>query len=186
MNFIIKDEQEVKYVIKLADENKFELGFIPHYRYYDYYRQGKILIEYENNEPCGFFLFNKRDDVIKIYQACVEFDLRRLKHGENLLNKLIFKAKQSGAKIISLYCMDILEANLFWQACGFKFCCKRQGGGDKKVLHNHWILFLDEPEPATLLKAHTLSPVAHIKKIIIQTSTYISPSPPPPAFKNKF
>jgi len=168
MNFIFKDERQlIKYVIKLADENKFELGFIPHHRYEHYFRQGKIIMEFENGEPCGFFLFNRRDEVIKVYQACVEYDLRRLRHGENLLRKMIFKAKKEGAKIISLYCMDILEANLFWKACGFQFCCKRAGGNEKKVSHNHWILWIDEPDGNTLLKAHTLSPVAQVKKIII-------------------
>jgi hypothetical protein len=185
MNFIFKDERQiVKYVIDLANRNKFELGFIPDYRYFDYYRKGKILIEFENDEPCGFFLFNQKDSVIKIYQACVEFDLRRLKKGENLLRRLLFKAHKSGAKIISLYCMDILEANLFWQAVGFQFCCKRAGGQEKKVVHNHWILWIDKPEPETLIKAHTLSPVAQVKKIIVPQSSYIIQSPPAPVLKN--
>ncbi|MEM5880925.1 MAG: GNAT family N-acetyltransferase [Candidatus Aenigmatarchaeota archaeon] len=168
----IPSEEEIfKYVVDLANKNRDAIGFIPSHRYKEYYYKRKILIEFENDEPCGFCLFSGKDEYLKIYQIVIEYDLRRLKHATNLVNKIFNKAIQLNKRVISLYCADDLEANLFWKALGFKLCCKRAGA--KGRIHNHFIFFIDTKNVTseTIEKTHILSPVAETKKIIIPAHT---------------
>lgn len=99
----------------------------------------------KNGDPCGFLLFGKNWPNIKIYQAVIQYDARRRYHGYNLVGKLIKYADANGFETISLWCADDLEANEFWQECGFNYIQTREGGTKRGRKHNRWGFRLSNP-----------------------------------------
>jgi len=142
---VIPHSTAVKYAVDLARKNSEAVSFIPTPRLYQYAETGQLLIETENDDPCGFLVFGYTFPVLKIYQACIQYDARRIQHGINLLRRLIAYAGRYGFTAISLYCADDLEANQFWQAAGFQFVGQRQGGQRRGRMHNRWIMYLSSP-----------------------------------------
>jgi len=137
----------VKYADNLAKKNSEALSFIPRPRILEYAQKNQIIIEQENDELCGFLIHGtgKRDNTVKIYQACIQYDARRREHGLLLVQKLIDKATAMGAEYISLWCADDLEANDFWASAGFNFGGTREGGKSRKRKHNKWLMHLGLP-----------------------------------------
>lgn len=135
----------VKYVVDLARKNSEAISFIPKPRLEEYADSGQLLIETENDDPCGFLIFGNTFPILKIYQACIQYDARRIYHGFNLLRRLIIYAEHYGFTAISLYCADDLEANQFWQSAGFQFAGQRLGGHRRGRMHNRWIMYLESP-----------------------------------------
>lgn len=142
---IILRSISVKYAVDLARKNSEALSFIPAPRLEQYADSGQLMIETENNDPCGFIVFGNNFPMLRIYQACIQYDARRIQHGLNLLHRLITYAGHYGFTAISLYCADDLEANQFWRAAGFQFAGQRPGGKRRGRMHNRWFLYLDEP-----------------------------------------
>jgi len=142
---VIPRSTAVKYAVDLARRNSEALSFIPQPRLEQYAEFGQLLIESENDDPCGFLVFGNTFPILKIYQACIQYDVRRIQHGLNLLRRLINYAEHYGFTAISLHCADDLEANQFWQAAGFQFAGQRLGGQRRGRMHNRWIMYLSSP-----------------------------------------
>ena len=132
----------VKYIDDLARKNSEALSFIPYPKLEAYYDKGQVLIATENNDPCGFLIFGNNFPVIKIYQACIQYDARNQHHGINLVKRLIKKALQRNCVAISLYCADDLEANEFWKNAGFVFSGQKLGGNRRGRKHNYWVMMI--------------------------------------------
>jgi hypothetical protein len=134
----------IKYINDLAKKNSEALSFIPLPRIEDYLRRGQILIQTENDDPCGFLIFGK-ERTIKVYQACIQYDARRKENGRILVDKLIALAKTKEASGISLWCAQDLDANEFWSECGFTKIKERDGGLRRGRKHNQWIMDIYSP-----------------------------------------
>lgn len=147
---VIPCSTAVKYAVDLARKNSEAVSFIPTPRLEQYAESGQLMIEAENNDPCGFLVFGNTFPILKIYQACIQYDARRIHHGLNLLRRLIIYAEHYGFTAISLYCADDLEANRFWQAAGFQFAGQRLGGQRRGRMHNRWTMYLETPLQLTL------------------------------------
>jgi ribosomal protein S18 acetylase RimI-like enzyme len=132
---------DVGYVVDLAKRNSEAISFIPSPRLEQYYENGQILVARENDEPCGFLVFGLRP-VAKIYQACIQYDARRMENGLRLVSRLIRIASSRGCDAISLWCASDLEANHFWRAAGFRFVDQRPGGSRRGRVHNRWYMQL--------------------------------------------
>lgn len=130
----------VDYVSDLAKKNSEALSFIPFPKLKAYAERGQLLIETENEDPCGFLVWGWGFPVLKIYQACIQHDARLQEHGINLVYRLIEIATARNCVAISLWCADDLEANQFWKSAGFIFTGQREEGKRRGRKHNHWIL----------------------------------------------
>lgn len=126
----------VDYVESLSRKHYEEIGFLPRPRIEQYAQSGQMFMEYENGDPCGFLIWGAGFPVLKIYQACIQYDAQRRKHGYALVRRLIERADTGGYQSISLWC---------WKSCGFQWAGMRDGGMRRGRKHNRWILWLPNP-----------------------------------------
>lgn len=143
-------EMMLRYVLELARKNTEALGFIPAPKLEQYAAAGQLWMAYENDDPCGYLVFGAGWPVLRIYQACIQYDARRREHGLALLRRLIAYAIAHGYEAISCWCADDLEANAFWQAAGFVWAGQREGGRRRGSKHNRWVLWLPHPRQGIL------------------------------------
>lgn len=136
-------DELVMYADSLAKKNVEALSFLPKPRLLEYAVRGQLMVETENGEPCGFLVYGNGWPYMKVYQVAVEYDARRREHGLALVGRLIERARAKGCHAVSLWCADDLDANNFWQAAGFSFAGKRQGGLARGRQHNRWVLVVD-------------------------------------------
>ncbi len=130
------------YVRDLMEKNYEAVGFIPLPRLEDYAQREQILVQYENDQPCGYLAFGNGWPVLKVYQCCIQVDARRAAQATALVDKLISIARERNCVAISLWCADDLESNGFWQATGFHFAGKREGGRARGRMPNKWVLLV--------------------------------------------
>lgn len=134
----------VRYAVDLAKKNSEALSFIPAPRLEQYHATGRLLLATENDEPCGFLVYGAGWPVLKVYQACIQYDARRRRAGLDLVQRLTEIAARSH-RDISLWCADDLASNDFWQAAGFTLIGKREGGQRRGRMHNGWFLSVSAP-----------------------------------------
>ncbi|BAQ90555.1 GCN5-related N-acetyltransferase [uncultured Mediterranean phage uvMED] len=134
---------KAKYAEHLHKKNSEYLGFIPRSRLEEYESEGRIVLAHENNDPCGYLIYGSNWPLLNIYQACIDYDVRRKHHGENIVKEVEDYAadKHSG---IYLRCRENLEANDFWKALGYTIERVEQGGLRRNKKINVWVKrFLD-------------------------------------------
>lgn len=136
------DERAVRYVRDLMEKNYDAVGFIPQPKLERYAQRGQLLVQTENDEPCGYLAFGNGWPVLKVYQCCIQYDARRIAHATALVKRLIATAQARSCTAISLWCADDLEANGFWRAMGFEFAGQREGGAKRGRKHNLWVMFV--------------------------------------------
>ena len=127
----------------LHRRNSEQLGFIPRSRLEWYEDRGQIIPEYENGELCGYLIWGIGWPWMRIYQACVEYDLRWLGHGKNLVDAAIRVAKKNKCSAITLGCRDTNAATKFWMALGFVVLGKRAGGKRRGATVIQFVLWVD-------------------------------------------
>jgi ribosomal protein S18 acetylase RimI-like enzyme len=138
------------YAEELHKKNSDALGFIPRSRLESYERNGQILIQKEGGDECGYLIFGKGWPYLRIYQACIDYDVRRQKHGFSLVSKLVKEAGKRHEKIL-LRCRENLEANIFWEAAGFSLLRSEPGGKRRNKNINVWQLDIKNPLQMSLL-----------------------------------
>lgn len=108
-----------KYTVDLHRRNSEQLGFIPQSRVQEYADIGRIIPEYENGELCGYLIWGIGWPWFRVYQACVEYELRYLAHGRSLVKEAVRIASQYRCKAIVLRCRETNKATKFWLTLGF-------------------------------------------------------------------
>jgi hypothetical protein len=93
----MRDPVPIPYVRDLMEKNYEAVGFIPLPRLEDYALRGQILVQHENDEPCGYLAFGNGWPVLKVYQCCIQVDARRAAQATVLVDKLISIARRSGS-----------------------------------------------------------------------------------------
>jgi ribosomal protein S18 acetylase RimI-like enzyme len=121
------------YIDKLQHENADDLAFYPLATLEAAMESGHILSCFENGEPAGYLwhgpVRSGRD--VTIYQACIDYDLRRQRLGHEIVSQLLASAKIAAATGVRLRCASSSEANRFWSAIGF-YCTAVTNGGRKR------------------------------------------------------
>ncbi len=130
------------YIRDLMAKNYEAVGFLPVPRLEEYAARGQVLVQRENDEPCGYLAFGNGWPVLKVYQCCIQTDARRVAHATELVNRLIGIARDRNCMAISLWCADDLDSNGFWRAMGFQFGGQRDNGNRRGRKHNKWVLFV--------------------------------------------
>jgi N-acetylglutamate synthase-like GNAT family acetyltransferase len=104
-------------------QNSKELGFIPLTAVEKAINEDRLFTHRsKDNKIHGYLMFGpiKRGKKVTIYQTCIMRESRYKGFGKELVNRLISRAKENGAKGIRLRCAHDLEANKFWRSLGFK------------------------------------------------------------------
>ena len=69
-----------EYMEKLRRIDSHALGFIPFSAYDEHIRRNRVIIETENDEPCGFMIWSKNKIRAKILMCCIleDFFMRQI------------------------------------------------------------------------------------------------------------
>ena len=121
------------YIDKLQRENAEDLAFYPRSTLEEAISSGHVLFGYENGSPAGYLWFGSvrtMRDVI-VYQACIDYELRRRHIGHSMVRELITLARVAGASGIRLKCASSADSNSFWKSIGF-YCTRVTSGGIKR------------------------------------------------------
>ena len=123
----------LSYVDKLQRENADDLAFYPLTTLAQAIETGHVVSCEENGEPAGYLWFGavRGGYDVTIYQACVDYELRRRQLGYGMLADLIGLATAGGATGIRLKCASSAASNEFWITAGFH-CTRVQPGGIKR------------------------------------------------------
>lgn len=124
---------DIAYVDHLQRLNAEDLAFYPRESIRKAMESNHILHVTENDEPAGYLWFGtlwKGDDTI-IYQACIDYELRRQHLGFSLVRRLVDIVKAAGGSGIRLRCGSSSLSNEFWKAAGF-YCMAVEPGGLKR------------------------------------------------------
>jgi N-acetylglutamate synthase-like GNAT family acetyltransferase len=119
---------DLAYVLALQKRNHEALGFIPRAALAEKIDRGQILLARENGDPAGFLHHGSLAvPEVRIFQAAIQYDARRRHHGLALIDTMVRRAADAGAKGLSLRCLDFLDANDFWSAAGFELLGSEPG-----------------------------------------------------------
>ena len=134
-------EADLAFVVSLQKRHADALGFIPRMALLEKISLNQITLARENGDPAGFLHHGSlaRPEV-RVFQAAIQYDARRRHLGLALVNDLLERAADAGAKGISLRCLSFLEANEFWRAAGFRLLTTEPGA---KGTLNVWVKKLD-------------------------------------------
>lgn len=150
----LQPDQLIKYLLHLQSRNTNSIGYLPKPALQAYHDRGEILVAEENSEPAGYLLFRSPRNYkratentvsLKIIQACIQFDARRIKHATQLVHNAEILARRHGLTTITLWCGSDLAANAFWIDIGFKHTGTRLGGEGRRRIHNHYTRVIKLP-----------------------------------------
>lgn len=115
--------RDASYVEKLQRAFTEEIGFISRQATSARLKQSNVLIALENGEPAGFLLgasaVSSALHIRPIYQAAIQFDAQRRRHGLHLLEILTAAALRDRQTVLQCFCRQELDANAFWREAGF-------------------------------------------------------------------
>jgi len=147
----LSSQKELNLIKKLMKDNTEELGFLPMSRIEIKDSQGLLFHQYDNNEWLGYMVVGtiKKGWVTRIWQECIDKTARGYGSGKRLFEKLKLKCLENEVEIISLRCRESNEANMFWQAMGFK-CVEilNTNSADKRLINVYKMNLEKEPDNA--------------------------------------
>lgn len=131
---------DLHYIIALMRTETDALGFIPRAGLWNrIVRKHRYLIQTDGHGfRRGYLLHGPPlpDQPLRIYQACIDLDHRRIKYATEMVHRLITRAGDAGSSEILLRCAADLPANSFWQASGFHVVRILPGGSKRRrIIH---------------------------------------------------
>jgi hypothetical protein len=133
---------DLKFLDHLQKKYSNQLGFLPTQALEWNIENGKVSIALENDEPAAYLLgkgnYLRDPHFGIIYQAAVSYDARRRLMGTALVQHFM-DAMEPNIRLIGLWCAQDIEANEFWNACGFEAIAARHGSRRKGRVHIFWV-----------------------------------------------
>tara|TARA_Y100000310_G_scaffold130559_2_gene129731 strand:+ start:835 stop:1434 length:600 start_codon:yes stop_codon:yes gene_type:complete len=120
--------EDLIYIDHLQRKNAEDLSFYPMAVFEREIKQHRILIAWMNAEPCGYLYHGSLDGLVRIHQACIQYDLRGYLYGAALVRALEALAVAAGSLRLSLRCGSDIAANGFWKAMGYLCVSIHKGG----------------------------------------------------------
>lgn len=118
-----------------------EVGFLPMCALEGHLKRNRISIGFENDEPAGYILVKEnylRDpEHAVLYQCAIEYDARRHLLGSALLEHAISLCPRR-TRVASAWVAQDIDANFFWEACGFAPVAARKGSVSHRRVHIFW------------------------------------------------
>ena len=121
---IVTDPNEVRHYVdeirKLADTDKTALGFFPASVYRESAMKGDLWVAVDRTRKmCGYLLFGGRFPRLRVFQIFVRPEFRGSGTARTLLETLRDYGEKHNYLTITARVARELEANRFWEACGF-------------------------------------------------------------------
>jgi len=138
---------DLRYLNALQKANRDAVGFFGTAALFKYVSRGQVWLQLENDEPCGYLLFNDtpgarirrvRPGTATIYQVCIQTDARRLANATSLVEALATEARRHGFDWLDCCVTDTIAANDFWPSVGFAVVGRRRGGRSRGRVLNHY------------------------------------------------
>jgi hypothetical protein len=127
---------DVPFVMALQRSNRESVGGLPRPAIEDRVRRGTLLLGLLNDEPAGYLMFDVGAGLLRIPQACIQYDARRRRYGEALVGRML--GDNPDVSEVRLRCAADMDANLFWRDMGFTCVGTTQGGKRRGRLLNLW------------------------------------------------
>lgn len=144
---------DIRYIDALQRKNTEAVSFFPISAFEREVAKGRLLIAEVSGEPAGYVFHGPFGPMLRIHQACIQYDLRGQLFGAALVRYLIDTAERCGSMSIVLRCGSDIEANFFWQAMGFHCEAVQPGGARRSRDINCWRYDLDAPLFVTTIEA---------------------------------
>jgi hypothetical protein len=136
------NDRDLKFLDHLQKKFSHQIGFLPKQALEWNIEKGKVSIALENDEPAAYLLgkgnYLRDPHFGIIYQAAVSYDARRRLMGTALVQHFI-DHMEPNVRLIGLWCAQDIEANEFWNACGFEAIAARHGSRRKGRVHIFWV-----------------------------------------------
>lgn len=133
---------DLRYVVSLMRANRESVGGMPEPAILERLERGTVLLAEINDDPVGYVLYDLRGGVLRIPQACIQYDARRRKYGEALVSAMLAR-HVSGLREVTLRCAADLDANVFWRDMGFTCVGNVPGGKRRGRAINVWTMWLE-------------------------------------------
>lgn len=133
---------DLSYIDHLQRKNANELSFYPKAVFEREIPIGRVVLAEFNAEPCGYLYHGAFGMALKIHQACIQYDLRGLLYGAQLVQHIVSLAKAADCHSITLRCGSDIAANGFWKAMGFTCEAVTPGGVRRLRDINNWKMVL--------------------------------------------
>jgi len=147
---IVTDPKEVTNYVdqirQLADDNKTELGFLPTGVYRESAMKGDLWVAVDRTRKVlrGYLLFGGQFPRLRVFQIFVRPEFRGSGTARTLLKKLRDYGERLNCLTITARVARELEANKFWEACGYLVTDRIPGEATRRPL-NKYTLELDAP-----------------------------------------
>ncbi|MCC6907205.1 MAG: GNAT family N-acetyltransferase [Phycisphaerales bacterium] len=133
---------DLKFLDHLQKKFSNQVGFLPTQALESNIERGRVSIALENDEPAAYLLgkghYLRDAHFGIIYQAAVSYDARRRLVGTALVQHFIDHMEPT-IRLIGLWCAQDIEANEFWNACGFEAIAARHGSRRRGRVHIFWV-----------------------------------------------
>ena len=136
-------KKDINYIDHLQKKNARDLSFYPLSILERETNNSRVLLALINNQHAGYLFHGSveapRNGILRIFQACIEYDLRGQWYGAGLVKTLEDLAKIKYVECISLRCGSDIAANSFWRLMEYK-CVDIQPGGVRRMRDiNVWL-----------------------------------------------
>ncbi len=137
------EKNDLTFIDYLQKKNATELSFYPLSILEREIENSRVLLALVNNQHAGYLFHGSvkapKDGRLRIFQACIEYDLRGQWYGAGLVKTLEDLAKIKSVQGISLRCGSDIAANSFWKLMGFR-CVDIVPGGVRRMRDiNVWL-----------------------------------------------
>jgi hypothetical protein len=126
---------DLPYIVDLQNKNREAVGFLPRMAIEERLQKGRVFIGRIGGEPFGYLLFDYRNGICNVLQACIQYDARRRLYGAALYQ---WGVKHLDPIRVRLKCAADLESNLFWQSMGLECVGVVDGGKRRGRKINVW------------------------------------------------
>lgn len=129
---------DITYIDDLQRKNAEELSFYPKVVFEREIPVGRIMLARVNGDPVGYLYRGAFGPLLKIHQACIQYDARGYLYGSALVRSLLSQAEMAGCNSVTLRCGSDIAANTFWEVMGF-YCQSVSPGGVRRMRDiNEW------------------------------------------------
>lgn len=133
---------DLTYIDSLQRKNATALSFYPKTVFERESGAGRVVLNAAESEPIGYCWHGAPDDLFRVHQACIQFDVRGMLHGAEMMRWCEDLARAWGCRAVTLRCAADIEANGFWRALGYACEAIRPGGIRRSRDINCWTLRL--------------------------------------------
>jgi hypothetical protein len=138
----LANPSDLDYIMALQRRNRESVGGLPRPAFEERLARSAILLAAINGDPVGYIMFDRRGDLVRVPQACIQYDARLRRYGLALVGTML--NLHADASEVRLRCAADIDANIFWRSLGFTCVGTITGGTRRNRLLNLWQKWNDD------------------------------------------